>query len=221
MFTLIQKAGPIGWLIISLSVFSLSIVIERLLYLRRVRIDSDEFLGALSSMVRRGQIEKAITTCEQTEKPLANILKAGILKFTLLNPPKAEEQSRYLTGFTRKKEEIKEVIEDAGRQEIPLLERGLGALATIAHISPLLGLLGTVIGMINTFQVIQKETYAVSPGDLAQGIWVALITTALGLSVAIPTYVAYNYLVNRVNNFLLQIEKGATNFLDVLGEKRE
>ena len=208
-------------MIISLSVFSLSIVIERLLYLRRVRIDSDEFLSALSSMVRRGQIEKAITTCEQTEKPLANILKAGILKFTLLNPPKAEQQSRYLTGFTHQKEEIKEAIEDAGRQEIPLLERGLGALATIAHISPLLGLLGTVIGMINTFQVIQKEAYAVSPGDLAQGIWVALITTALGLSVAIPTYVAYNYLVNRVNNFLFQIEKGATNFLDVLGEKKE
>ncbi len=198
MFTLIQKAGPIGWLIISLSVFSLSIVIERLLYLRRIRIDSDEFLSGLSSMVRRSQIEKAITTCEQTEKPLANILKAGILK------------------FSGKKEEIKEAIEDAGRQEIPLLERGLGALATIAHISPLLGLLGTVIGMINTFQIIQHETYAVNPGDLAQGIWVALITTALGLSVAIPTYVAYNYLVTRVNHFLFQIEKDVTNFLDAL-----
>lgn len=203
MFSLLQKSGPIGWLIISLSVFSLSIVIERLLYLRRIRIDSDEFLSGLSSMVRRSQIEKAITTCEQTEKPLANILKAGILK------------------FSGKKEGIKEAIEDAGRQEIPLLERGLGTLATIAHISPLLGLLGTVIGMINTFQIIQHETYAVHPGDLAQGIWVALITTALGLSVAIPTYVAYNYLVTRVNNFLFQIEKDVTNFLNVLDEKRE
>ncbi len=203
MLSLIQKAGPIGWLIVLLSVFSLSVVIERLIYLRRIRIDSDEFLTVLSSMLRRSQIEKAVVACEQTEKPLSNILKAGILK------------------FGQSKEEIKEAIEDAGRQEVPLLERGLGILSTIAHISPLLGLLGTVIGMISTFQVIQQKAHAVNPIDLAQGIWVALITTALGLSLAIPTYVAYNYLVNKVNNFLFQIEKDVANFLEVLSEKKK
>ncbi len=202
MFSLIQKAGPIGWLIISLSIFSLTIMVERLIYLRRIRIDSDKFLAELSSMLRRSQIEKAITTCELTEKPLANILKAGILK------------------FGAKKEEIKEAIEEAGTQEVPLLEKGLGVLATIAHISPLLGLLGTVIGMISTFQVIQQKVYTVNPADLAQGIWVALITTALGLSVAIPTYVAYNYLVGRVNSFLFQIERDVNNFLEILNKKK-
>ncbi|RKY38949.1 MAG: MotA/TolQ/ExbB proton channel family protein [Candidatus Omnitrophota bacterium] len=201
ILSLLQKSGPIGWVIISLSILSLMIIIERLIYLYRIKIDSDEFLSRISSMVRRSQIEEAINTCEQTEKPLANILKAGILK------------------IKEGKEEIKEAIKEAGREEILPLEKGLGALATIAHISPLLGLLGTVVGMINTFQVIQQGGYVVNPADLAQGIWAALLTTALGLSVAIPTYVAYNYLTMRVNNFLLQMEKAVNSFLNVLSEK--
>ena len=101
------------------------------------------------------------------------------------------------------------------------MEKNLPALATIAHISPLLGLLGTVTGMVRCFQAIQAKAvslHPVSPGDLAGGIWEALLTTVAGLIVAIPTFVAYNYLVNRVNHFILEIEKAATELVNFLTE---
>ncbi|GAG22375.1 unnamed protein product, partial [marine sediment metagenome] len=105
----------------------------------------------------------------------------------------------------------------------PLLGKNLGVLATIAHIAPLLGLLGTVVGMLKAFQVIEGKAMSmvpVNPGDLAGGIWEALITTVAGLSVAIPTYVAYNYLVSRVDSFVLDMEKSATELVNLLSDQR-
>jgi len=114
-------------------------------------------------------------------------------------------------------------VEDAGLHEVPRLEKNLGVLATIAHIAPLIGLLGTVTGMVRAFQVIEQKAVAmtpVNPGDLAGGIWEALITTVAGLAVAIPTYVAYNFLVTKVDGFVLEMEKSATDLVNILGTKR-
>jgi biopolymer transport protein ExbB len=108
--------------------------------------------------------------------------------------------------------------------EVPRLEKNLNALATIAHISPLLGLLGTVTGMLRCFQIIQQKATTlnpVNPGDLAGGIWEALITTVAGLIVAIPTYVAYNYLVNQADNLVLDMETAATELINILSQRRE
>jgi biopolymer transport protein ExbB len=99
---------------------------------------------------------------------------------------------------------------------VPALERYLGILATVATIAPLLGLLGTVTGLIRAFMVIQMKSGLVNPSDLAGGIWEALITTVAGLAVAIPTYVAYNYYVNRVNSLITEMEKGASRLLQLL-----
>jgi biopolymer transport protein ExbB len=148
----------------------------------------------------------AIDKCNAMPGPIAQILKAGILK------------------HDRPRAEIKEAIEDAGLHEVPRLEKNLGVLATIAHISPLLGLLGTVTGMVRSFQVIEQKAVAfmpVNPGDLAGGIWESLITTVAGLAVAIPTYVAYNFLVSKVDGFVLEMEKSATDLVNILGIKRE
>ncbi len=133
-------------------------------------------------------------------------MKAGILK------------------HDRPKLEIKEAIEDAGVHEVPRLERRLGILSTIAHISPLLGLLGTVTGMVRSFQVIQEKATSlnpVSPADLAGGIWEALITTVAGLVVAIPALVAYNYLVSVVDNFVTEMESSATDLVNILSTRGE
>src|SRR5689334_20812085 len=110
-------------------------------------------------------------------------------------------------------------MEDASLYEIPKLESRLGALSTIAHVSPLLGLLGTVTGMTACFHTIQVRTASlnpVTPGDLAGGIGEALITTVAGLMVAIPTYIAYNYLVSRVNYFILEMERAATELVNYI-----
>ncbi len=206
MWDFMQKGGPIMWPILLCSVVAFAIVIERLLRLRQEQIDIKSFMEQISKSLKRNKIMEALDLCDRTGGPIAAILKAGILK------------------HDRGRNEIREAIEDASIHEVPRLERNLPVLATVAHVAPLLGLLGTVTGLVAAFQVIESKATAlnpVNPGDLAGGIWEALLTTVFGLVVAIPTYVAYNYLVSRVDGFVLEMERSATDLLNILGEKRE
>ncbi|MCX5714049.1 MAG: MotA/TolQ/ExbB proton channel family protein [Candidatus Omnitrophica bacterium] len=195
--------GPIMWPILLCSIFALAIAIEKLWHLNKIKINTQEFLSAVLENVKRHQIKEALQICDNARSPIASILKAGVLK------------------YDRSRPQIKEAIEDASLYEIPNLEKNLPTLATLAHISPLLGLLGTVMGMIRAFQAIQVNAATMRPvsqGDLAGGIWEALLTTVAGLVVAIPTFVVYNYLVNRVNHFILEMEKAATELVSFLTE---
>ena len=206
MWDALQKGGPIMWPILICSFVAFVIVIERALYLRRVTIDTRKFSEQISRSIKRNRVMDAVDLCEKTPGPVAHIVKEGILK---------QDRSRA---------EIREAIEDAALHEVPLLEKRLPVLATIAHIAPLLGLLGTVTGMVEAFRVIQEKSSAVAPvnpGDLAGGIWEALLTTVFGLCVAIPTFVAYNYLTSRVDGLVLDMEKSASDLLNTLSEKRE
>ncbi|HDP16289.1 MAG TPA: MotA/TolQ/ExbB proton channel family protein [Candidatus Omnitrophica bacterium] len=204
MFELIQKGGPVMYPIILCSVLALAIVIERFYHLYKARIDTKDFMNNIEITIKRNRIAEAIKICDKTPGPISRIVKAGILK------------------HDRPRQEIRESIEDGGHQEVPRLEKHLSLLATIAHISPLLGLLGTVTGMVRAFQIIQEKSVSfnpVSPGDLAGGIWEALLTTVAGLIVAIPTVVAYNYLVSRVDEFVLEMERSATEVMNILSER--
>ena len=204
MWDMIQKGGPVMWPIILCSILAFAILLERLYNLNRAKIDTVDFMNRIGATLKRNKIMEAIEMCNNTPGPIAQIMKAGILK------------------HDRPRQEVREAIEDAGVHEVPRLEKNLSALATIAHISPLLGLLGTVTGMVRCFQVIQEKSTSLSPvnpGDLAGGIWEALITTVAGLIVAIPTYVAYNYLVSRVDNFVLEMEKAATELMNILATR--
>jgi len=206
MWEIIYKGGPIMGLIILCSVMAFAVFLERMWHLRNAKIDTKKFMQNIANKVKNNKVMEALDMCNATKGPIARILKSGIMK------------------YDRQRTDIKEAIEDAGVHEVPLLERNLGVLATIAHISPLLGLLGTVVGMLKAFQVIEVKAMSmvpVNPGDLAGGIWEALITTVAGLSVAIPTYVAYNYLVSRVDNFVLDMEKSATELVNILSDQRE
>ncbi|MBU1124989.1 MAG: MotA/TolQ/ExbB proton channel family protein [Candidatus Omnitrophica bacterium] len=195
--------GPVMWPILICSIFALSIILEKFWYFHKVSIDTKEFLNKIMSKLKRHETKEALQICDSTHSPISNILKAGILK------------------YDRPRPQIVEAIEDASLYEIPRIEKNLTALATIAHVSPLLGLLGTVTGMVRCFQLIQAKAtsfHPVSPGDLAGGIWEALLTTVAGLIVAIPTFVAYNYLVSRINNFILEMEKASTELVNFLTE---
>jgi len=206
MLELMQRGGPIMWVIFLCSVVAVAVVIERFFQLRRAKINTAKFMNDISSLLKRNKIMEAIAMCNQMPGPIAQVMKAGILK------------------HDRSRPEIREAIEDTALGEIPLLEKNLSVLATIAHITPLLGLLGTVIGMLRCFQVIEQKSTAlqpVNPKDLAGGIWEALLTTVFGLCVAIPTYVAYNYLVNMVNGFIQDMEKNATELVNLLLYRRE
>jgi biopolymer transport protein ExbB len=206
MWELINKGGPMMYLIVLSSILAFGVVIERIYTLNRARIDADKFMDGIIGVLKRNKIIEAVEMCNSTPGPVAHIIKAGILK------------------HDRSRPEIKEAVEEAAELEIPRLENHLPILATIAHITPLLGLLGTVTGMIRSFQVIQAKAASmvpVNPGDLAGGIWEALLATVAGLSVAIPTYVAYNYLTSQVDGFVYDMEKSAMDLVNLLSSRRD
>jgi len=206
MWDIVQKGGPMMYLIILSSILAFGVVIERIYNFNRARIDANKFMDDIIKVLKRNKIIEAIEMCNATPGPIAHIIKAGILK------------------HDRSKSEIREAVEEAAQLEIPRLEKHLPILATIAHITPLLGLLGTVTGMIKSFQVIQQKALAmapVNPGDLAGGVWEALLATLAGLAVAIPTYVAYNYLVSQVDSLVYDMERSATDLVNMLSSGRD
>ncbi len=204
MLQMIKEGGVLMIPIILCSMIALAVSIERVWHLYRARIDTNKFMDAITGSIKRNKIIQALELCDQTPGPIAHIVKAGVLK------------------HDRGKSEIKEAIEDAGLHEVARLEKNLNILATVAHICPLLGLLGTVTGMMEAFQVIRDKAAIgspVNPGDLAGGISTALITTAAGLAVAIVFYVTYNYLVSRVENIVLEMEQSATDLNTAISQK--
>ena len=193
--------GPVMWPILFCSVFALAIVIERLYYFSSVNVNRADLNARIFSALRKNDIKTALMSCDGYRAPVANVLKAGLLKY----------------GMSR--DEVTGAMEQASHLEIPELERRLAVLLTVGNISPLLGLLGTVTGMCGLFYTIQLRSAAmnpVTPADVAGGVWEALITTAAGLLVAIPVFVAYNFFVMRVNRCVLQMERAAVDLLDFM-----
>lgn len=197
MLDLIVKGGPVMVPIILCSVISLALIVERCLSLRRRRILKYEILQRIEELLRDRKIPEATTLCKRYPSSMTRILLAAIL------------------NHDKSRQDIKEIIEDAGRHEVPVLERYLTVLGTIASISTLLGLLGTITGMIKTFNVIAALGYG-HPEALAGGISEALITTAAGLAVAIPTVVVYNYFTSKVDALVLEMEKNSLRMLNIL-----
>ena len=183
------------------SLLAIAIFFERMFFLKSIKTSTRKFGNRISDLIRKGNINFAITACRKNYSPISQIILAALLKY----------------GSSR--EEIREAIEDTAHQEVAVLEKNLPILATVGNIAPLLGLLGTVFGMIKGFQVISAIGVG-NPEALAGAISEALLTTAFGLSVAIPTIVAYNYLVNRVERQIKEMEATSTEILELLSVTR-
>ncbi|HOW42666.1 MAG TPA: MotA/TolQ/ExbB proton channel family protein [Candidatus Omnitrophota bacterium] len=197
------SGGPMMWPILLCSIFACAIVLEKMVYLRAIRMDIRNFLSELLGKIKHHQIKEALQLCDTARHPVSAILKAGILK------------------YDRSRVQIKEAIEDASLYEIPKLEQHLPALAVIAHICPLLGFLGTLAGLARYFQAFAaraQATQAITVAAVSAGLWEALLTSIAGLLVAIPVFVAYNYLVGQVNGVILDMEKASTELVNFLSE---
>jgi biopolymer transport protein ExbB len=181
------------WVIIVCSALAAYIFLERLFHLHRSQISTKAFLEGIYNVLRRGNVVEAVTLCEDTPGPVANVVRAAVLK--------ADD------GL----EAMARAIDHAGLTEIPRLEKNLVMLATMAKITPALGLLGTVFGMMQTLRALYANAPLAHSGDLAHGLWAALMTTAVGLIVAIPCYAGYNFLVSRVQALVLDMELAATD----------
>ena len=197
----IANGGPVLWLLLIASAVAIAVFIERVLHYHRAQINSTEFLNGVRTVLKRDNVVEALSICDATPGPVARLVKVGILN---------RDQGR---------ERVREAIEEAGLVEVPRLEDKLNLLATIAQIAPLLGLLGTVLGFIHVFSQIEQAGLYAQVSQLSKGVWQALICTAAGLAVAIPTYAGYNYLVNRVNEIVLDMERAATEIVNIVTEK--
>jgi len=192
---LIEWGGWMMWPILACSVIGTLIIFERLWHYHRAQIDVPEFLHGLFNVLRRNNAVEAVAICDETPGPVAHVLRAAVLH--------CEEDAAGL----------RKAVEEASLAEVPRLEKRLKPLATIAHITPLLGLLGTVLGMMYAFREIEQAGAFISTNELAKHIWRALVTTAAGLSVAIPAHAFYNFLLGRVEDIILDMEKAASEII--------
>ncbi len=188
------------WLILLASAVAVVVFIERFLHFHRAQINSTEFLNGVRNVLKRDNVVEALSICDATFGPVARLVKTAILN---------RDHGR---------ERVREALEEAGLAEVPRLEEKLNMLATIAQLAPLLGLLGTVLGFIRTFSDMQTEGLNAHVGQLASGIWQAMVCAAAGLAVAIPAHAGYNYLVSRVNSIVLDMERAATEIVNIVTE---
>jgi biopolymer transport protein ExbB len=187
------------------SIIALAIFLERLWSLQRNAVLPPGLIDKVDRHLADGKPDDALVACKDRPSPLGRVLQTAV------------------THRDEPREQIQQRLEDRGRYEGVGLERYVEFVGTIAQLEPLLGLLGTVTGMIKVFQqvVATSEHGAVDPGQLAAGIWEALITTAAGLIIGIPVLIAHRYLQSRSSRLLMEMEQGATRILDRLKGKAE
>lgn len=202
MIEFFHKGGVFMYPILLCSITALAIFFERVWNLRRERVVPGDFVYEIEDLVAKGVVRDAIMRCQSNKSSIARILLVA------------------LKNFGKKREIIKEYVEEVGRQETAALERFVEALGTISGVSTLLGLLGTISGMIKIFSVISTQS-VVNPSSLAGGISEALITTYAGLVVAIPALVMYKFLQSKTENMVLEMEDHSIRIVDLLKKDDE
>jgi len=187
-FSLLANGGPMMWVILAMAVLILVLFVERTLFLHRGQIRPAAFLDGIKNILAKRRIVEALTVCEETPGPVAAVVKAA-----LLNASADEARMRF-------------AVQEAGVVEIPALERRLGAIAAVAQVAPLVGLLGTLLGMITTFQAFMQGGEYATARALSAGMWQALLASAGSLLVAIPANLCYHFLSGRVRAIVRDVE---------------
>jgi len=192
----ITAGGPIGFVILFLSFVSLALIIEHIVNIKRDKIVPPQLIDEIEGMMDNEEYQEALELCEAEPNFLTNVLAAALPKIN--------------SGF----ETMKISMDDAGEEEAIKLQQKIGYLSLIGNIAPMMGLFGTVSGMIQAFQMIAEKGASVTPADLAGGISQALVTTFLGLFVAIPTMIAFFFFRNKVVRITLEIHAIADDLVE-------
>jgi len=197
---LFEQGGPLMWAILAASVVGVAVVLERLWSLQRPRVLPRAFVDRIRAMVSKGKTSEALLLCEENRSSIAMLMAAALRAYS-------HDKSRA---------EIKEAVEEVGNREVAHFDRNVEIVGTMASASPLLGLLGTVIGMIQVFKAFVEAYPQARPDTFATGIWQALITTAAGLVVAIPLLMGYKFLQGRNDRLIIEMEEDAMGIVDLL-----
>jgi biopolymer transport protein ExbB len=201
MLEILQKGGPLMWIILLCSVVALGVFFERLLYLHKATIRVGELLGGVALLIRNGRTEEALGECSASYGPVARVLQAALIR------PREERAV------------LQSITEDAALLEIPKLERNLPILAALAYVTPLVGLLGTVLGLLDAFLVLSAHGGYATTAELSRSVYESLLNAAAGLGVAIPAFLGHSYLTSRVNDIVHDMERGGIEVVNLLTDR--
>src|SRR5215207_7538367 len=196
--TLFAKGGPMMWVLLALGILCFMLFVERTLYLHRGHIRSTAFIAGLKNILAKRRLVEALTVCEETPGPVAAVVKTA-----LLHADASADEMRFH-------------VQEAAVIELPALERRLGAIAAIAQVAPLVGLLGALLGMVTTFRAFEQGGNYAMAGALSAGMWQALLPAAGSLMLAIPAHLGYHFLSGRVRAILRDVEWSANEIMKYL-----
>jgi biopolymer transport protein ExbB len=203
MFDLFILGGPVMLFIGLASVIACAVFLNKIFHLHRAHIDTQKFVGGIRNVIKKKNYVEAVTICAETPGPISAVFKAGLVK------------------HERGEAEVKKGMEMSALVEVPRLEKDISILLSISYVAPLLGFLGTALGLMKVFMKVQEMGGVINVADIAGGVWESLICTAAGLVVAIPSFLGYNYLLNRVQTFVIDMERSATELADMLTSKED
>lgn len=205
LWNFILKGGPVMIPIILGSIIGLALILERLYVFRKVKTDNNQLCLEVEQLVKRGEIQMAINTCENTQGPIAAVFKTGLKIYKELG----------------KEKDIDLAMQGEGTVQLAKLERGLAGLGIVVSVEPMLGFLGTILGLIRAFMNWERLGANVSVNALAGGMYAAMITTASGLLIAIPYFIVYNWFIKKTQDYAKEMDLMHTRLLQILMPLKE
>jgi biopolymer transport protein ExbB len=200
---LIEQGGPLVWVLLGLAFIGAVCVIERLFFFHRARINVGDLLVGLAHHIRRRSFAEALHEAARAPGPVARVAHAALLRYYL------------------PRRDLRDVVREAGQLEVPKIENNIRAILGVALLAPLVGMLGTMVGMVKTFQDVTDQGGFSVPAELTGGVFIALITSVVGLTVAVPMYLAYLYFLGRAKRLVHRIERAGIELINLISDARE
>jgi biopolymer transport protein ExbB len=200
---LIEQGGPLVWVLLGLAFLGTVCVVERLFFFHRARINVGDLLVGLSHHIRRKAFAEALHEAARAPGPVARVAHAALL--------------RYYLG----RRDLRDIVQEAGQLEVPRIEKNIRAILGVALLAPLVGILGSMMGMLESFQKVSEQGGFTGPGELTAGIFTALITSVLGLALAVPMYLFYLYFLGRAQRLVHRLERAGIEMVHLIADTRE
>lgn len=200
---MVEKGGPLVWVLFAMAFFGAVCVVERMFYFHRARINVSSLLVGLGLHVKRRSFAEALHEAARAPGPVGRVAHAGLLRYYL------------------DRRDLSEVVREAGQLEVPRIEKNIRAILAVALLSPLVGMLGTMLGMVDAFQRVSEQGGVSTPAELSAAVLTALITSVVGLTVAVPMYVFYLYFVGRSRRLVSRIERAGIEIVHMIADTRE
>ncbi|NNE91439.1 MAG: MotA/TolQ/ExbB proton channel family protein [Verrucomicrobiales bacterium] len=200
---LITKGGPLMWLLLGCSIITVAIFFERLFYYHRAKIEIGDFLHGLRNLIRNRAYSEAMHECAGTPGPVARVIHSAIRRYS---SPRTE---------------LKDIVQESGQLEVPKLEKYLAVLLSVAYVAPLIGLLGTIIGLVDTFGQVSATGGFFTFTEISKGVYESFISSAAGLMVAIPAFVFYSYLRAYARTLMHDMESAGIEIVNTICDLRE